>query len=688
VKKVLDWAFLLWVVGATVRFAMTTWRTLHNPYAPGDDGSWFAGWVAVSALMVLAAKLFPPRTLWRGTLVVVAVFAASIFTLSHTWMGVVVALWLLLASIAGGLALLSFCRVQVETLEAVSTLSIPMGMGMMALAVFTLGLIGRLTPFWLAALLSTMTLFLLSRKVRSGMLLVRPSLAISREFALPAGLIALAALLNLTWAVAPEIQFDALNYHLAIPKTYLAAGSIVDVRFLHAYLSRLVEFSFAVGLSLGGPAAVKLFVYALGLIAAVATYALGKTMFDARVGIWAAAFFYTTPLVAWLTGTAYIDNIVALFCTAGLLTFAKWFQSRNPNWFVVASIIAGVAVGTKLNATFAFVIIMPIMAFGVRRQWRTVLTGAGVFLLVSLPTYALTWAFTGNPVFPLLNGIFKSPVWPPDNTIFNAAAFGLPKTLDELRVFPFRLTLDTVRFGEAMPRGAVGMSLLLASPFVLFFLPRLGRAVGLIVAAAAAYLIALFYTMQYARYYIAILPAVAVLGIATVFASEFTKSKGRWILEGCLIIAIVSQFPAFTTQHGMIAERFPLDVAFGRESREDFAGRTIPGYASALFINRTGSPNERILGVDVEYLRFYLNAPVVTMPISLFDDPSRKLSGMKPGPELATAIRQAGFTRLFVKTARLQDPPSYYPYLDRAFLKSYATLQFTDDGTSIYRFRE
>jgi hypothetical protein len=57
------------------------------------------------------------------------------------------------------------------------------------------------------------------------------------------------------------VQFDALNYHLAVPKTYLESSRIVELPFLHFYLARLVELFFTACLVVGGAATAKLWVF-------------------------------------------------------------------------------------------------------------------------------------------------------------------------------------------------------------------------------------------------------------------------------------------------------------------------------------------------------------------------------------------------------------------------------------------
>jgi 4-amino-4-deoxy-L-arabinose transferase-like glycosyltransferase len=687
-RKFLEWGFCVWLLAITGRYVSTTWKTLQQPLNPGDDKALFAGWVVLCSIIIVTCFVLQARMITRGTLAICVAGALAIFVLSDTWFPALVAVGLLLICLSTGIAIVDKLGVPLDSSSDAVALAVPTGMAALALAFFTLSLAHQLTPLWIGCVLVTGTLSIVLQGSRIRTLLVSGLPAMTPESALLLAFIAFSALLNLTWAVAPEIQYDALNYHLAMPEMYLNAGGFVDARFLHAYLSKLLELLFAPALAMAGQIAAKLFVYGLGLCAAVATYALGRALFDLRIGMWAAALFYTTPLVGWLTGTVYIDNIVAFFSAAGLLMFVKWVQTKNSGWFPAICIVAGMAVGSKLSASFAFLLVLPVMAYSFRRQWKAVLQGCCAFLLIAIPLYALVWVQTGNPVFPLLNGIFKSPLWPQVNTFFNDTHFGMPATLSNLVVFPFRLTLDTIRFGEAMPRGALGLSLLLAFPFSLCLLPRVSRAVQVIAATALVSLILLFYTMQAGRYYVAILPVIAVIGAATALKCPGPDNRiGQALVKVCLVVAIVVQFPALTTQYWNIPERFPFRVAAGMEDRDTFARRALDTYSGAMHISKTATAGERVLGVEVETGRFYLDAPLTTAPLSTLDQPVRRLWEMKPGPELATAIRQAGFTRIFARTSALEKSPPGYPYLEKAFLDAHATLEFSDEATTVYRLR-
>src|SRR5205085_5545876 len=81
-----------------------------------------------------------------------------------------------------------------------------------------------------------------------------------REPSAPPGLATRAALLvggyvfllAFLWAVAPEIRFDALNYHLVVPRDYLAAHRIVRPLTDSMYLAHLTEAVYGCGMGLGG----------------------------------------------------------------------------------------------------------------------------------------------------------------------------------------------------------------------------------------------------------------------------------------------------------------------------------------------------------------------------------------------------------------------------------------------------
>src|SRR5205823_3456292 len=62
-----------------------------------------------------------------------------------------------------------------------------------------------------------------------------------------------------------------------------------------------------------------------------------------------------------------------------------------------------------------------------------------------------------------------------------------------------------------------------------------------------------------------------------------------------------------------IPERIPIRVAFGREAPEAFLLRALPAYQAVQYLNRMAEPGQRVVGVGVDNLRFYLDAPLLSL---------------------------------------------------------------------------
>jgi len=676
--------FSIWLVAVTIRFCLTLYQGLRSPFNLGDDLEWALIWIVAALVLAVLYTFLPARTVTRAWIVTVGVAAVAVIVLSGSLIAMGLAVWLTVLCAGLGIRLLRIAipadKIQLEHIVC----AVPIGFGALALAVLALGLLKALTPFFIYTLLAASTLFVVP--LVAQLRVVRPAPQVSgMDSGFLIGLILLSGLFNLIWALAPEIHYDALNYHLFVPQQYLQHSAIVEIEFLHAYFARLVEFFLTICLSIGGVETAKLWIFLMSLFAVLGVYALGRALFDSRIGLWAAAFFYTTPLVSWLSTTAYIDNLLALFVAASCVAVVRWHETKTQGWIYVVALIAGIAIGSKANAVFAFLVILPAIAIRAGSA-RTVLTALLLFAVTALPSYALVYGFTGNPIFPLLNGVFQSPKWESTNTLMNAADYGLDQSLSSLVRFPFRLTLDTKRFGEASPRGSVGFVLLLAFPFAALLLRQRRPVVTWLLLACAVYLLLLFYTIQYARYYIPILPLTAVLGVAAAF--YLSEGRTRRLAQVCLLLSLILQPIVTAVQFWSLPERYPVELATGSESRDAFLGRTLSGYRATQFLNGVSSPESKILGVDSEHLRFYLQAEMEIFALSLQNHTLRQVAGMSPGPELAAELKKSGFEWMLVSRSAAADPKPWFPYLQPEFLRTYARQQYVDEWMTVYRLED
>ncbi len=203
-------------------------------------------------------------------------------------------------------------------------------------------------------------------------------------------------------ALAPPTGFDALVYHLSLPKTYLSVGHIgyvVDNTFsgYPQLAEMLVTWSGALGASSGA-----LIGWGMGLLAILGL--LGHL--SARLGrrpAWVAiaALLCGSSLAAALA-TAYIDWPSILMGWGMLFFLDLWGEKRKNHLVVWAGIFAGLAFGTKYPAGLLAPLGLLVILWTSKYDWRP----ASRFLLAAF-ALALPWLLrnavaTGNPLNPLL----------------------------------------------------------------------------------------------------------------------------------------------------------------------------------------------------------------------------------------------------------------------------------------------
>ena len=76
-----------------------------------------------------------------------------------------------------------------------------------------------------------------------------------------------------------------------------------------------------------------------GLFAAAATYSLGAMLFGHTVGLRSSALLYSTAVVGWLSGTAYVDNGLMFFLTVAVLAFLNWQETGDRVWLAITALL-------------------------------------------------------------------------------------------------------------------------------------------------------------------------------------------------------------------------------------------------------------------------------------------------------------------------------------------------------------
>src|SRR6266852_571775 len=148
-------------------------------------------------------------------------------------------------------------------------------------AFFALGAIGLLPLIWL-----------------------RPRLSFPLPGGLPAVILAVYGVLYLIHALAPEVQPDAITYHLGLVAEYARLGRFPDRVGFFEMLPQGMEMLFLFAFVIGKHSAAKLVHLGFLLATVPLMIELGRRMqVPDRLSCAAAAFYFCAPVV-WTTGSS------------------------------------------------------------------------------------------------------------------------------------------------------------------------------------------------------------------------------------------------------------------------------------------------------------------------------------------------------------------------------------------------
>jgi hypothetical protein len=434
-------------------------------------------------------------------------------------------------------------------------------------------------------------------------------------FAACAGLAMGAALVA---ALAPEVEYDALWYHLYFPRLALEHGSLVD---LPAEYVSLYPMSFGLwlgyGLALGGPGTAKLLHFACLPLAAALVHALVRRHAPAASAWLGVALFATAPVVMWEASTAYVDLALALYVTLGALALLRHLETGERRWLVLSAASLGFALASKHVALLTLAAAAVALAFALWRSgrgWRAAL-GSGIALVLmallpALPWYARSAAATGDPVFPSLYRELGAPTERWDATLQRGsegfmARFGRPRTVLNQLTLPWDMSMHPARYA-----GTLGPLFLVLLPLLALSRPSPGVRWVTLFCGLQFVLWASPLAAFQLRWLVPVLPLAAALGAAAhagvVARLRLAGLPGRAAWRPALALLLLLNLPFFSAFHeadragrnGWLTHTLhglPLGVVVGAETREAYLERHVPAYAAWRFVNASAPPDARLL---------------------------------------------------------------------------------------------
>lgn len=266
---------------------------------------------------------------------------------------------------------------------------------------------------------------------------------ISPVLALPAGIILGAALFAPGWLWDSEFGgYDALSYHLQLPKEWLELGRIAPLHHnVYSYLPSGVEAAFMQLAAMKWPGsppghltldegyrvyACQLLVAGTAIIAAWVTGAAASAFAhrfgcDRPVGTIAGGLALATPWFIITGSLAYNDVFVVLFFAAALLACSQRQPAPLRLGILTGLLVGAACISKPTSLLFVATPIAIVLALWTPpRAWLWLATGlVPVGLVMLLPWLIRNHHDSGNPLFPFAASLFPNPAggtgdWSPE----------------------------------------------------------------------------------------------------------------------------------------------------------------------------------------------------------------------------------------------------------------------------------
>jgi hypothetical protein len=553
-----------------------------------------------------------------------------------------------------------------------AAMSMPIGLGLVSLAVLGLGELGWFDRVGLAVLLAVV----MELGLVAGLRMLRdlwrraagrddPDRGGSAAGRILAGLVAVAMVGTAMVATGPVTDGDALCYHLQVPKVFLMRGAVGFDPDLHETVYPLVtEMLYAVALEFRGPVACRWIQWFLGVALAANVTAMARPALGRRAW-WAGAIVMLAPAISNEMSAPLNDVALAAFGAAAIFAWTRLLDRPGTNAAVVAGVCGGLAIGVKYPALVlvglmgAFVWLRGLRGHlehagqpsaqsptdagdfrsglgrgrATRAQWMAM---AAVYVMATLAVggwwYLRAYVHTGNPVYPFFRQAFGGAgldeVLDPIKRPMAVTPWNLLTALGPLTLAPDRFDSFSHQFGPIF---------LLFLPVALIERPR-RRVLGL---AALGYLfLTICLTQRQSMRFVLI--ALGPLSVAVAYGLSVWSD--RKTLAARVLVAMLLGALGLEAGLAMARGRHVVGLIAGRESAESLLSRREPTYLVGRWAARNLPASARVIGQD--HRGFYIPRPY-TMELA-----HRRRTGLgrhgEGAVEVVARLRQSGFTHLLL----------------------------------------
>ncbi|MBW2491197.1 MAG: phospholipid carrier-dependent glycosyltransferase [Deltaproteobacteria bacterium] len=441
----------------------------------------------------------------------------------------------------------------------------------------------------------------------------------------------------------PPISRDALVHHLAVPKIWLKHGGFYEIPWAeYSYYPVYINLLYLVCLYLKNDIAPKFIHLGFGITTAWLINVYLKQKLGRNWGLLGMVIFVTTPIVVWLSTSAYVDLGMTFFTTGSVLAFIRWRDSEYSEfkWFLIASLCMGIAIGSKYNALIAWFIVTLMVIFryvrDTNKQMVALRYGLLFFVIAALvasPWYVKNYLQTGNPFYPLFNSFFKLIHHQPVIDVLQGQVIDKTETVGffkmreamygesfwETLLIPIRMFFQGKDSSYQYFQGSLNPILIIFLPFT-WLNRRYGKDKMFFVCFTVIFIfMAYFLTQKQVRYILPVLPflsILAVMGIKDVldklngetFLSSLQLGKNVKSIAKILLFTVVAVLLILNLNYlkSRINTIKPFPYVMGKETKEAFLKRHLLHYDAVEYINNNLPMDAKIFTMFLGRRGYYL----------------------------------------------------------------------------------
>jgi hypothetical protein len=488
-------------------------------------------------------------------------------------------------------------------------------------------------------------------------------------------------LLALIASLAPPTAKDALLYHMAVPKVFVAQGSNAVIEGnIASYLPLGTEMHTVWAMLLGNiinprvaEAAAGATVFLFFPLLVLAIYGWARELGLGRRWALTAVFIVAAvPTAYHIASNSYIDVALALYLTLGIYALGHWWKTLDRRWAIAMAIFLGAALSIKLTALFVFVAVALMVLLRARQGkedesanvGRIFAAGAMALILGGLlasPWYLRTWKVTGSPIFPFYMSIWPgtAPGWDVERShlfqLVNTQYGGANKGALEYLTSPFSLSVLAQPEKAEFFDGVIGAAFLFGLPILIWAWWKFELPVEVKAGSGIALVMFLFwlFSSQQIRYLLPIFPVLAIGICAAAATIAGNNRRLRHVWQGSL--AVLS-FAGLLTGLAWFLQKNPARVVLGGESRDAYLARIIDYYPYYQIVNTQTPADAKVWLINMRRDSYNIERPYFSD--YLFEDWTirRLVWESRDVHELRGKVRAMGINYILARHDVLLDP--------------------------------